>query len=74
MFTFIIPDVTLNETVILIMARKTDAELKQEIQILKSNQEQAVAVANNCRDQIMRIEAVLADRLEATTEKKSSAK
>ncbi len=56
------------------MARKTDAELKQEIQVLKSNQEQAVAVANNCRDQIMRIEAVLADRLEATTEKKSSAK
>ena len=56
------------------MARKTDAELQQEIQILKQNQEEAVQVANNCRDQIMRVEAVLADRAEAETEKKSFAK
>ena len=55
------------------MARKTAAELQQEIQILKRNQEEAVQVANNCRDQIMRIEAVLADRAEAETEKKPTA-
>ena len=56
------------------MARKTDAELQQQIQVLKNNQEQAVQVANNCRDEIMRIEAKLEDRAEAETEKKSSAK
>ena len=56
------------------MARKTDAELQQRIQELKNNQEQAVQVANNCRDEIMRIEAVLLDRAEAETEKKSIAK
>ena len=53
------------------MARKTDAELQQRIQELKNNQEQAVQVANNCRDEIMRIEAILVDRAEAETEKKS---
>ena len=56
------------------MARKTDAELQQQIQLLKNNQEQAIQVANNCRDEIMRIEAMLTDRAEAETEKKSSAK
>ena len=56
------------------MARKKDAELQQRIQKLKVNQEQAVQVANNCRDEIMRLEAVLVDRAEAETEKKSIAK
>ena len=56
------------------MARKTTEELQQQIQVLKNNQEQAVQVANNCRDEIMRIEAVLIDRSEAETEKKSFAK
>ena len=56
------------------MARKTDAELQQQKQILKRNQEEAIQVANNCRDEIMRIEAVLVDRAEAETEKKSIAK
>ena len=56
------------------MARKTTAELQQQIQVLKNNQDQAVQIANNCRDEIMRIEAVLADRAEGETEKKSSAK
>ena len=56
------------------MARKSDAELQQRIQELKNNQEHAVQVANNCRDEIMRIEAVLVDRAEAETEKKSIAK
>ena len=51
------------------MARKTNAELQQRIQELKNNQEQAVQVANNCRDEIIRIEAVLVDRAEAETEK-----
>ena len=56
------------------MARKTDAELQQRIQELKNTQEHAVHVANNCRDEIMRLEAVLVDRAEAVTEKKSIAK
>ena len=34
----------------------------------------AVQVAKKCRDEILRIEAVLADRAEAETEKKSIAK
>ena len=50
------------------MARKTSEELKQEILTLQKNQQEAVQVANNCRDQIMRIEAVLADRAEAEKE------
>ena len=50
------------------MARKTTEELKQEIQTLQKNQQQAVQVANNCRDEIMKIKAVLADRAEAEKE------
>ena len=56
------------------MARKTTEELKQELETLQKNQQQAIQVANNCRDEIMRIEAVLVDRSEAETEKKSIAK
>ena len=56
------------------MARKTDEELQQQIQFLKTKQDQAVQLANNCRDEILRIEAVLLDRAEAATEKKSSVK
>ena len=56
------------------MARKTTEELKQELVTLQKNQQHAVQVANNCRDQIMIIENVLADRAEAETEKKSIAK
>ena len=50
------------------MARKTTEELQQQIQVLKNNQEQAVQVANNCRDEIMKINAVLEDRAEAEKE------
>tara|TARA_R100001510_G_scaffold57707_1_gene67043 strand:- start:103 stop:279 length:177 start_codon:yes stop_codon:yes gene_type:complete len=50
------------------MARKTDTELRQRIQELKVNKEQAIQVANNCRDEIMKINAVLADRAEAEKE------
>jgi len=56
------------------MARKTDEELQQQIQFLKTKQDQAVQLANNCRDEILRIEAVLLDRAEAATEKKSFVK
>ena len=56
------------------MARKTDAELQKRIQELKNNQQQAVQFANECRDEIMRLEAVLVDRAEAETEKKAIAK
>ena len=50
------------------MARKTTEELKQELETLQKNQQQAVLVANNCRDQIMVIEGVLKDRAEAEKE------
>jgi len=53
------------------MARKTTEELKQEIITLQKNQQQAIQVANNCRDQIMIIEGVLADRAEAEKESQS---
>ena len=56
------------------MARKTDEELKQHIQFLQTKQEQAVQLANNCRDEIMCLKHVLADRAEAENEKKSSVK
>ena len=50
------------------MARKTTEELKQELETLQKNQQEAVQVANNCRDEIMKINAVLADRAEAEKE------
>jgi len=50
------------------MARKTNEELKQEIVTLQKNQQEAIQVANNCRDQIMIIEHVLKDRAEAEKE------
>mgnify|MGYP003144285240 CR=1 FL=1 len=50
------------------MARKTNEELKQEIVTLQKNQQNAIQVANNCRDQIMIIEHVLKDRAEAEKE------
>ena len=50
------------------MARKTKEELKQELETLQKNQQQAIQVANNCRDQIMIIEHVLKDRAEAEKE------
>ena len=50
------------------MARKTTEELKQELETLQKNQQQAIQVANNCRDQIMIIEHVLKDRAEAEKE------
>ena len=56
------------------MARKTDEELQQQIQFLKTKQDQAVQIANNCRDEIMCLKHVLADRAEAENEKKSIAK
>ncbi len=74
MFTFIIPDVTLNETVILIMARKTDEELKQELQALQRKFDENVQEQRNIQDRAVAINAILVDRQEETAEKKSSAK
>tara|TARA_Y100000401_G_scaffold89818_1_gene75341 strand:- start:20 stop:244 length:225 start_codon:yes stop_codon:yes gene_type:complete len=73
-FTFIIPDVTLNETVILIMARKTDEELKQELQALQRKFDENVQEQRNIQDRAVAINAILVDRQEETAEKKSSAK
>ena len=56
------------------MARKTDEELKQHIQFLQTKQDQAVQLAYSCRDEIMCLKHVLADRAEAANEKKSSVK
>ena len=74
MFTFIIPDVTLNETVILIMARKTDEELKQELQALQRKFDENVQEQRNIQDRAVAINAILVDRQEETAEKKSIAK
>ena len=50
------------------MTRKTTEELKQELETLQKNQQQAIQVVNNCRDQMMIIEHVLKDRAEAEKE------
>ena len=50
------------------MTRKTNEELKQELETFQKNQQQAIQVANNCRDQMMIIEHVLKDRAEAEKE------
>ena len=50
------------------MARKTNEELKQELETLQKNHKQAIQVVNNCRDQMMIIEHVLKDRAEAEKE------
>jgi len=53
------------------MTRKTNEELKQELETFQKNQQQAIQVANNCRDQMMIIEHVLKDRAEAEKESQS---
>lgn len=52
------------------MARKTTEELKQELQELQQNYQQAVEVQKNCQNRAIAINAILADREEEETEKK----
>ena len=51
------------------MARKTTQELQEELQTLQKNYEEAVQVQKNIQDRAVAINAILADRAEAETEK-----
>ena len=52
------------------MARKTTEELKQELEILQKNYQEAIEVQKNCQNRAIAINAILADRAEEETEKK----
>lgn len=56
------------------MARKTTQELQEELSTLQKNYEEAVQVQKNIQERAVAINAILADRAEAETEKKSIAK
>ncbi len=56
------------------MARKTTEQLQQELQELQKNYEQAVQLQQNCKERAIAIDAILKDRAEEETEKKSIAK
>ena len=56
------------------MARKTTEELKQELQTLQKNYQEAVEVQKNCQTRAIQINAILADRAEEETEKKTPKK
>ena len=65
--------VTLKKT-FKIMARKTDEELKQELQALQRKFDENVQEQRNIQDRAVAINAILVDRQEETAEKKSIAK
>jgi len=50
------------------MPRKTIEELKQELQELQKNYNQAVQVQKNCQDRAIAIDAILKDREEIAEE------
>ena len=50
------------------MARKTTEELKQELETLQKNYEEAVKVQRNIQDRAIAINAILEDRTEAEKE------
>jgi len=50
------------------MARKTNEELKQELETLQKNYEEAVKVQKNIQDRALAINAILEDRAEAEKE------
>jgi hypothetical protein len=56
------------------MARKTTEELQEELKTLQANFEETVKVQKNIQDRAVAINAILADRAEEETEKKSTAK
>tara|TARA_B100000214_G_scaffold367177_1_gene337010 strand:+ start:248 stop:457 length:210 start_codon:yes stop_codon:yes gene_type:complete len=65
--------VTLKET-ILSMARKTDEELKLELQAIEKRFNDNMQEQRNLQDRAIAINAILQERDEAANEKKSSAK
>ena len=56
------------------MARKTDQELKQELEMLQKKFDENIQEQRNIQDRAIAINATLQDRAEAETEKKSIAK
>ena len=47
------------------MTRKTTEELKQELETLQKNYQEAVEVQKNCQNRAIAINAILVDRAEA---------
>ena len=56
------------------MARKTDQELKQELEMLQKKFDENIQEQRNIQDRAIAINAILEDRTEAKTEKKSFVK
>ena len=56
------------------MARKTDQELKQELEMLQKKFDENIQEQRNIQDRAIAINATLQDRAEAVTEKKAIAK
>ena len=56
------------------MTRKTTEELKQELEALQKNYQEAVEVQKNCQNRAIAINAILADREEEEAEKKKPKK
>lgn len=56
------------------MSRKTDEELREELKSLQNSFDQAAQVQRNCQERAIAINAILEDRTEAKTEKKSFVK
>ena len=56
------------------MPRKTTEELKQELETLQKNYQEAVEVQRNCQNRSIAINAILADREEEEAEKKKPKK
>tara|TARA_R100000995_G_C3425070_1_gene95792 strand:- start:236 stop:421 length:186 start_codon:yes stop_codon:yes gene_type:complete len=52
------------------MTRKTTEELKQELQEIEKNYNQAIQVQKNCENRAIAINAILEDRQQADLEKK----
>ena len=55
------------------MTRKTDVELQEELKTLQKNYEEATQVQKNIENRVVAINAILADRAEESSEKKSTA-
>ena len=52
------------------MTRKTTEELKQELQEIEKNYNQAMQVQKNCENRAIAINAIIEDRQQADQEKK----
>ena len=56
------------------MPRQTTEELQEELKTLQKNYDEAVQVQKNIQNRAVAINAILADRAEEETTKKSTAK